>query len=126
VTIFQILGVAVAALFAATSVRAQARGQVGGRSGMAWLALWTAVALAIAFPGTTVVVARALGISRGADLVFYCAILGMLVGFFLVYVRLRRIERNITVLVQQLALADLPGLEKTDRPDGTRDLRPLA
>src|SRR5688572_29342815 len=99
-TIFQILGIGLSLAFAALSLRGELRGQVGIRGGAAWIGLWVAVAIAIAFPQSTVVVARALGIARGADLVFYCAILGMLVGFFLIYVRLRRIDRNISLIVQ--------------------------
>jgi len=45
------------------------------------------------------------GIERGADFVFYCAILMMFVGFFLMYSRMRRMESSLTKLVRQLAIA---------------------
>ena len=48
--------------------------------------------------------AQPLGIARGADLVFYCAILAMFIGFFMVYVRLRRLETTLTKLTRHLAL----------------------
>jgi len=101
---FQVVGVGLAVMFAALSLAATLRRRLGVPSGIAWAAVWTAAAVAIAFPELTVVTARTLGISRGADLVFYCGILGMLAGFFLIYVRLRRIERDITLLVRETAL----------------------
>jgi hypothetical protein len=107
-TIFQIFGVGLAGTFAALTLVGAWRRQVGGLSGTFWSLIWTAAALAIAFPESTVVVARALGIARGADLVFYSAILAMMIGFFLVYVRLRRLERNISLLVRRLALDEAP------------------
>jgi small membrane protein len=107
-TLFQILGVGLTGGFALLSCIGAWRRQVGRVSGAFWTLVWTAAALSIALPETTVTVARALGIARGADLVFYCAILAMMVGFFLIYVRLRRIDRAITVLVQRIALDEAP------------------
>jgi hypothetical protein len=76
------------------------------RAGVAalWLVLWLAAAVAVAVPQTTTAVAHLLGIQRGADFVFYCSVLGSAVGFFLVYVRLRLLNRQITLLVRELAL----------------------
>jgi len=108
VSTFQLAGITLTAVFACLSLVARLRGRIGARSGVAWVILWCSAGAAIAFPESTVVVARFLGISRGADLVFYCAILGMLMGFFAIYVKLRRIERNITTLVREVALAQAP------------------
>lgn len=82
------------------------RGWITRRLGMAWLLLWLGVGTAIAYPRLTVLVAHVLGIGRGADLVFYCAILMTLVGFFLVYLRLRRLEANVTKIVRHIALKE--------------------
>ena len=71
-----------------------------------WILLWAAAAIAIARPRLTVLAARALGIDRGADLIFYLAILATLIGFFLIYVRLRRVEENLTHLVRHLAIQE--------------------
>jgi len=40
----------------------------------------------------------------GADLVLYLAVVSMAIGFFLVFVRLRRIEENLTKLVRTVAM----------------------
>ena len=103
---FQLLGIGLAAAFALLSLLAAARRRMGRLAGLAWSALWMVAALAIARPELTVVAARALGIQRGADLVFYLAILGMFVGFFLVYVRLRRLNEDLTTMVRRLALEE--------------------
>lgn len=82
----------------------RARTAMSLRVAAAWIILWIAAAVGIAWPGITVVVANALGIARGADLVFYLAILGMFIAFFLVHLRLRRFEAELTRIVRELAL----------------------
>ncbi|HUO87278.1 MAG TPA: DUF2304 domain-containing protein [Thermoanaerobaculia bacterium] len=103
---FQVLGILAAAVFVALTVWRLARRRISPASAFAWVVLWSAAGLAIAFPESTAVVARFLGIQRGADLVFYCGILGTMTGFFLVYSRLRRLEREITLLTRRLALRE--------------------
>lgn len=110
-TVFQILGLAFCGLFAAGVLVSTLRHRMGPRIGAAWLLLWVSAGAAIARPELTVRVARAVGIARGADLVFYIAILAMFVGFFAVYARFRRMEGEITALVRQLALREASGRE---------------
>jgi hypothetical protein len=83
---------------------------IAPRVGFAWGMLWIAAAVAIARPELTATIARALGIGRGTDLVLYVAILAMVFGFFAVYVRMRRIESDLTKIVRELAIrnADEP------------------
>jgi hypothetical protein len=116
VNTFQTIGVTLAASFTLVSLIATLRGWIGRGSGLLWLTLWGLAGVAIALPDLTVIVAGVLGIARGADLVFYCAILGMLVAFFAVYIRLRQIERSITLLVRQMALQGAPPPEM-DEPE---------
>lgn len=47
-----------------------------------------------------------MGIGRGADLVFYCAVLAIMVRFWMVYIRLRRLRQEITLLVRHLAVRE--------------------
>ncbi len=114
---FQIVGLALAGVFTlvslARAVANRARGGEGRLASVAWAALWIAAGVAIARPDLTSVVARAhgigrgaLGIGRGADVVFYAGLLAMLVGFFVVFTRFRRLEENITTLVRQLAIIE--------------------
>ena len=111
-TTFQVVGLPLVGLLAVVTLVAMVRHAINGRAGTAWLLLWVAAAVAIAKPSITAVIAHALGIGRGADLVFYCSILGMLVAFFLVYTRFKRMEREITRLVRHLAIRDVEERER--------------
>lgn len=62
------------------------------------------VTLAGVWPDVTTQIARSVGIRRGADLILYCTTLTMLVGFVMMYARLRRLRADITVLVRELAI----------------------
>ncbi len=106
VNAFQILGISLTGCFALLTVLGVARRRLRPVPGLAWALLWVAAAVAIARPELTVIVAQSLGIVRGADLIFYLAILGMFVGFFLVYVRLRRLDEGLTQVVRRLAIAE--------------------
>ena len=103
--LFQWIAVPLFVLLAFLSARATVRGRVAHGVGILWTILSVAAALAIGVPDTTRVVARALGIGRGADLVFYCAIVGAAIGFFAIFVRLRAMDDHITELVRRGALA---------------------
>lgn len=105
-TNFQTFGLTVAAILIAATLAAAAARAINRRAAFAWIAVWIAAAVAIARPALTITIAHFLGIGRGADLVFYCAILFMLIAFFYVYLRFKRLEREITTIVRHLALRD--------------------
>ena len=89
---FQIIGLVLVGMLIALSAWGIVRGRTTRGAGVVWILLWVATGVALAQPGVTQVVAGLLGIGRGADLVFYVAILGALVGFFAAYLRMRRFE----------------------------------
>jgi len=101
---FQGLVLMLFSLLAAVTLSAALRGLVRKRIALLWLSLWRLGALATIWPRSTMLVARWLGIGRGADLLLYLSVLLMLVGFFYVYGRFRRLDRQITLLVRRLAL----------------------
>lgn len=103
--LFQWITVPLFALLACLSATATARGRIARGIGLLWTVLSIAATIAIGAPDTTRVVAAALGIGRGADLVFYCAIVGAAIGFFAIFVRLRALDEQITELVRHTALA---------------------
>ena len=101
---FQIIALTVLGLLAALTLAGAIRTR---RPVVAlWILVWAAAAVAIVEPNTTTWVARALGIERGADLVFYVAVLGGLVAFFLIFLRLRSLNRQITLLTRHIATAN--------------------
>ena len=103
-TSFQWIAFAVLGVSFAVTLTLTVRRVITPRIGFAWGLLWIAAAVAIAKPELTATVARLLGIGRGTDLVLYVAILFMIFGFFAVYVRLRRVESDLTKVVRELAI----------------------
>ena len=103
-TSFQWIAFAVLGISFAVTLTLTVRRAIAPKVGFAWGLLWVAAAVAIARPEITADVARLLGIGRGTDLVLYFAILGMVFGFFAMYVRMRRIESDLTKIVRELAI----------------------
>ena len=68
--------------------------------------IWLAAALAIADPDLTQRLATAVGITRGADLVFYLFVLLFIVVSFYFYARHVRTQRVLTELVRHLAIQE--------------------
>ncbi len=104
-TIFQQVGLLLMAIMILVSVRNIVRRRGRFRVSVFWLLIWVTASAVLIRPELAVETARALGIGRGADLIFYCNVLLTLVGFFTVYLRQRRLENHITLLVRELALA---------------------
>ena len=80
------------------------RGSGSRRVALFWGLIWAGAAVAIAWPDLTTSIAASVGISRGADLAMYFAILFGFVGFFMTYVRMRRLDANLTLLVRRIAI----------------------
>ena len=103
-TTFQSLVIAVIVVLGIATIRVVRKGEARKRVAAFWFALWISGAVATLWPESTMVVAHALRIGRGADLVMYCSIVVTFAGFFYVYTRFRRLERELTQLVRQLAI----------------------
>lgn len=104
VTVFQMFFVPACALL---GLRALLRTRNGGTprlSGIVGILVWSAAAIAIAVPELTVQVAAMAGIGRGADMVFYLAILGGMSACFYFYQRCRQLENVISELVRREAI----------------------
>lgn len=72
--------------------------------GFFWILFWILGGVFVYDPGLTVKVANALGVGRGADLVFYVSILLLFYLAFRIFVRLEKIDRTITKIVRDAAL----------------------
>ena len=112
---FQWIAVAVLVGLVLLTLGGMARRIVNRREATFLCVLWIAVGVAVVYPQITAIVARKLGIGRGADLVSYCAVVLMLVGFSMIYVRLRRLRRELTLLVRELAIRDAHAGDDGDR-----------
>jgi small membrane protein len=105
-TAFQLVALPLLVLFMIATGVATARHRLTVRAGVLWIVLWTAAAVSIAHPETLVTIARFLGIGRGTDLVLYLSILFMFVAMFLIYLRFRRMDEQITMLVRHIAIRE--------------------
>jgi hypothetical protein len=103
-TIFQQIGLLLMTIMILVSFGNIVRRRGRLRVSVFWLLIWVTAAAVLIRPELAVETAGALGIGRGADLIFYCNVLITLVGFFTVYLRQRRMEHHITLLVRELAL----------------------
>lgn len=103
-TPFQLITIPIAVGLAALSLRRLLRGDRPRWMLLSRLVVFAAAAAAIWNPEITNRVARALGIGRGADLLIYVVAVTVIVGFFYLYQANRRLEREITNLVRDLAL----------------------
>jgi len=101
---FQQITLFAIALALCATIVAMVRGRARPGEGLLLALVLASAAAAIAWPEATSRIARALGIGRGADLVLYSTVVAMGVGFWMVYIRLRQLRRDITLLVRHLAL----------------------
>jgi len=63
-----------------------------------------AVGVVVILPQTASFLANLLGVGRGADLVIYLSILVLFYIVFRIFIRLDRLDREITKIVRELAL----------------------
>ena len=73
---------------------------------MLLIALAALVIFTVIFPDTTTIVAQALGIGRGSDLVFYLTSFAVMFLAALVYLEFRKVDDRIAELTRDLALRD--------------------
>lgn len=103
-TTFQLITVPLLVVFFLLTAAGAARRRLAPRAAIAWMTLWGAAAIAIANPELLVVVARFVGIGRGADLVLYLSIIFVFVAVFLIYLRFKRVDEQITQLTRRIAI----------------------
>ena len=66
-----------------------------------WLVFWLAVGVAFITPESLTKIANLLGIGRGADLVLYVAVVVVFYLMFRIFIRLEKMERDITKVVRR-------------------------
>jgi len=93
--------------------------KIGALGFLLWLFLWIGFAVVVLFPRSSVVLAHLLGISRGTDLALYLSVILILFLLFRVYVRLEKVDRQITQIVRAVALREA-GLERQETPRGEK------
>ena len=103
--LFQIVFVPLCAFAALSNLWRLRRGQTSWLAGLFWFVVWTAGAVAIAYPPITSLAASAFGITRGSDFVLYLVTLGLLFFLRVFYNRYRRLENMVTQLAREMAIS---------------------
>src|SRR3989338_818694 len=80
-----------------------------------WLLLWIAVGLLVLLPQTSAVLAKVLGVGRGADAVVYISIIILFYAMFRVVVKLEFIEHEITQIVRNLTIQNAEREQRDQR-----------
>jgi hypothetical protein len=71
-----------------------------------WVVFWLLAVIVVFSPNYTVALAKFLGVGRGVDAVVYLSVALLFFIVFRIFVRLEKIEHQITKLVRQNALKD--------------------
>jgi hypothetical protein len=94
------------------------RGSLPRFGGLAWTVIWMAGTLLILKPGLTTSIGSFLGIGRGADFVFYLAVVSGLYALLALYRRVRHMEITLTELGREQAIRDVTAPLRPGPPDG--------
>jgi len=103
-TVIQILLVAFVAFALLGTVSRFRRGTLTALQLVLWALLWTAVGVVAVRPETTSVLARFVGVGRGADLIVYLALVALFYLQFRQFAKIERLEREITAVVRKDAI----------------------
>lgn len=92
-------------VLAKLTVRYQAE-DITTREFVIWLVFWFLVVAATLMPHKTDVVAKWVGVGRGADLLTYVSVIVLFFIVFRILVWLEKIDKDITGIVRAIALLD--------------------
>ncbi len=82
------------------------------------LAIGTAAAILVAQPDWANTLASYVGVGRGADVVLYLGFLGFLLITLMMYVEMRNLRWQLTVVVREMALHNVRAAAEQDMPAG--------
>ncbi len=102
--LFQLVFVPFCVVVALLIFARTARGRITRRQGALWTLVWLAAGALIAWPEVSIPVAHLLGITTGANLIFYLAILAGMLALIYFQNRYRRLEILVTQLIRRDAI----------------------
>jgi len=95
-------------LYVLTRIYARYRKQdINGRELTVWLVFWLIVGIVVMIPKQTDVIAKFLGVGRGADLLIYLSVLVLFYLAFRISVRLENIDHDLTEIVRHIAISEV-------------------
>ena len=103
-TIFQILILIFVAFVIFKSVKRLTKKEISFWLFLFWVSIWVFVALVSVFPVIIEKAAEFVGIGRGVDLVVYTAVFALFYLMFKIYVRVNKVEKEISQIVRKIAI----------------------
>lgn len=82
------------------------KGDITLKELIGWFLFWLIVMAAVIWPKNTDVLAKLVGVSRGADLLVYLSIVVIFFVIFKIIVKLQKIDKEITKIVREVTLRD--------------------
>lgn len=80
-----------------------------------WIVFWLIVSGVVLSPQTTDVIAKFVGVGRGADFIIYISLIVLFYLMFRLFVKIEDVEKEITKLVRKIAMEeDKGGQGKTE------------
>lgn len=73
-----------------------------------WSMIWIGFLIVLFIPNTTEFLAKKFGIGRGVDVFVYSGIVILFYLIYRIYVKLESLEREITQIVREDSLRDIP------------------
>ncbi|MFA6424356.1 MAG: DUF2304 domain-containing protein [Candidatus Magasanikbacteria bacterium] len=90
-------------------------GELKSREAIGWVLFWILAGLVVVSPNSTLILAKVLGVGRGVDAIIYLAIALLFFLLFKIFVRLEKIDHQITKIVRQDTLNQTKKYEGTSR-----------
>ncbi len=87
---------------------------------LGWILFWLAAIVAVWIPNSLTKLANFFGIGRGADLVLYLGIVLLFYFIFRLYVRMEKMEKNITKIVREDSLYSCHSESRDKRDEESR------
>lgn len=94
-------------IFAIVKVIARYRGhELSWRGAFVWILFWFIAGVVAIEPNSTFYLAHFVGVTRGADLVVYMALVGLFFIIFRFMLKFEHLNREITVLTRKISLME--------------------
>jgi|SRR3989339_1640161 len=88
-----------------------------------WLLLWLAAGFLVALPQATSWLAALVGVGRGVDVAIYLSVVILFYLAFRLFVRLEKVDHNITLLVREMELRDRRSVTSGEKDHVDRESR---
>lgn len=80
--------------------------KISRRTSILWNLIWISLMILAIIPGISSTIAREIGVQRGSDVIIYTAIFIIFYLLLVLYSKIEKVEKEITVLVRKIAIKE--------------------